>query len=75
MNNISNFWGHKRGVCWKKDEVKGEKNEEEEKYEMNEGKELQNEEADACNESKVECEDLLHRLFDGWIECFYFVSM
>ena len=37
---------------------------------MNKEKEFENEESDAYDESEVECEDVLHRLFDGWITCF-----
>ena len=49
--------------------------EEKEKHEINKEKEVENEEVDAYDESEVEYDNLLHRLFDGWIVCFYFDVM
>ena len=40
---------------------------------MSKEKEFENEEVDDYDESEVEYEDSLHRLFDRQIECFYFV--
>ena len=55
--------------------LKMKKIKEKERCEMSKEKELENEEVDAHDESEVEHEDSLHRLFDRNFASFHFVVM